>query len=97
MADDTTQLVDRLDRLEQKIDKLTDAMVTLARTEEKIMALEGDKKTLTERINRHSEKIDELNEEVKNNSRVTSNITKGIWIVVAAVVSIGVRTFFIGG
>lgn len=96
MADDTTQLVDRLDRLEQKIDKLTDAMVTLARTEEKIMALEGDKKNLTERLNRHSEKIDELNEEVKSNSRVTSNITKGIWLVIAAVVGVGVRVFFMG-
>lgn len=96
MVDHTTQLVDRLDRLEQKIDKLTDAMVSLARTEEKIMALEGDKNSLIERLNHHSQKIDALNDEVKSNSRVTSNITKGIWLVVAAIIGVGVRVFFMG-
>jgi nitrate reductase NapAB chaperone NapD len=32
----------RLDRIEQKIDKLADAMISLARAEEKIIALQDD-------------------------------------------------------
>ena len=85
---------DRLDRLEQKIDKLADAMVALARTEEKIYALEADRKNMMERVNRHSEKIDSLNDEVKENSRVTANIVKITWIVVAAVVGVATKMFF---
>jgi tetrahydromethanopterin S-methyltransferase subunit G len=85
---------DRLDRLEQKIDKLADAMVALARTEEKIYALEADRKNMMERVNRHSEKIDSLNDEVKENSRVTANIVKITWIVVAAIVGVATKMFF---
>lgn len=85
---------DRLDRLEQKIDKLADAMVALARTEEKIFALEADRKNMQERLNRHSEKIDELNDVVRENSRVTANIVKITWIVVAAIVGVATKMFF---
>lgn len=85
MTADMDNITDRLDRLEQKIDKLADAMVALARTEEKIFALEADRKNMTERVNRHSQKIDELNDQVKENSRVTANIVKLTWIIVGAI------------
>ena len=91
---DMDNISDRLDRLEQKIDKLADAMVALARTEEKIFALEADRKNLTERVNRHSAKIDELNDEVKENSRITANIVKITWIVIAALVAAFIKMFF---
>jgi len=91
---DMDNITDRLDRLEQKIDKLADAMVALARTEEKIFALEADRKNLTERVNRHSAKIDELNDEVKENSRITANIVKITWIVIAALVAAFIKMFF---
>lgn len=86
---------ERFDRLEKKIDKLSDAMVSLARTEEKIMAMEADRANLLERVNRHSEKLDQLNDEVKENSRVTSNITKVTWLIVAAVVGVAVKMFLV--
>jgi len=86
---------ERFDRLEKKIDKLSDAMVSLARTEEKIMAMEADRANLFERVNRHSEKLDRLNDEVKENSRVNANITKITWIVVAAVVGVLMKIFII--
>lgn len=86
---------ERFDRIEKKIDKLSDAMVSLARTEEKIMAMEADRANLLERVNRHSEKLDQLNDEVKENSRVTSNITKITWVVVTALLTGLVKiTFF---
>lgn len=86
-------ITDRLDRLEQKIDKLADAMIALARTEEKIFALEADRKNMLERLNRHSEKIDQLNDEVKENSRVTANIVKLTWIIVGALAVAFVKMF----
>jgi phage shock protein A len=85
---------ERFDRLERKIDKLSDAMVSLARTEEKIMAMEADRANMFERVNRHSQKLDELNDEVKENTRVTSNITKAGWVAAAAVVAGFIKAFF---
>ena len=83
----------RFDRIESKIDKLSDAMVSLARTEEKIMAMEADKANLNDRLNRHSEKLDELNDKVNENGRIVSNINKIVWVVVAAVVTVAVKSF----
>lgn len=91
---DNDLITDRLDRLEQKIDKLADAMVALARTEEKIFALEADRKNMTERVNRHSEKLDTLSDAVKENSRVTSNIVKLTWIIVGTLAAGATKMFF---
>lgn len=85
---------ERFDRLEKKIDKLSDAMVSLARTEEKLIQMEIDRANTIDRLNRHSEKIDQLNDEVKENSRITQNITRITWIVVTVIVGILVKTFF---
>lgn len=99
MSDDKINVIpaeainERFDRIEKKIDKLSDAMISLARTEEKIMSMEADRANLFERINRHSEKLDMLNDEVKENSRVNANITKITWIVVAAIVGVLMKIF----
>ena len=42
----------RLDRIEDKIDKLSDAMVSLARAEEKLIAIEKNNHSSLERMNR---------------------------------------------
>lgn len=83
----------RFDRIESKIDKLSDAMVSLARTEEKIMAMEAEKANLNDRLNRHSQKLDELNDKVNENGRTVSTINKIVWVVVAAVVTVAVKSF----
>lgn len=87
------EITKRFDRIESKIDTLSDAMVSLARTEEKIMAMEADKANVVERLNRHSEKLDGLNDKVNDNTRTVSNINKIIWIIVAAVATVAVNSF----
>ena len=94
MSDANEQLNDRLDRLEIKIDKLADAMVALARTEEKIYALEADRKNMTERLNRHSEKLDEVSDKVNENTRITANITKLTWLIAGAIIAGATKMFF---
>lgn len=49
----------RLDRIESKIDKLSDAVIAIARAEERIVAIEADKQDYWNRLNNHSTKIDE--------------------------------------
>lgn len=94
MSEQNDQLNVRLDRLEIKIDKLADAMVALARTEEKIYALEADRKNVTERLNRHSEKLDEVTEKVNENTRVVANITKLTWIIAGAIIAGATKMIF---
>lgn len=85
---------ERFDRIEKKIDKLSDAMVSLARTEEKIMAMETDRANVIERLNRHSEKIDSLNDKVNDNARTVQNINKFFWIAVVAATSAAAAQYF---
>jgi len=76
----------RLDRIEEKIDKLSDAMISLARTEEKILAMEENHRNHYERMNRFSVKLDNIEEKVNENAHVVGLINKLTFIGVAAIV-----------
>ena len=74
----------RLDRIEQKIDKLADAMISLSRAEEKIIALQDDHENMRERLNKLSVKLDEIQKTVDDNSRTVGIINRiGMALIVA--------------
>jgi DNA repair ATPase RecN len=75
----------RLDRIEEKIDKLSDAMISIARTEEKILSMEQKYSAQYDRMNRFSEKLDELEKVVTTNSQTVTPINRLFWIVLIAV------------
>lgn len=93
MAERETQ-AKRLDRIEQKIDKLADAMVSLARTEEKIMSMEKENHNHFERMNRFSEKLDNVERKVNENAHTVGVINKVAWIVCAAVIGAIIKFFW---
>ena len=74
----------RLDRIEEKLDKLADAMVAMARAEEKINALQDDHGKMYERMNKFSQKLDEIDAKVNENHRTVQFIHKLFWVVVVA-------------
>tara|TARA_Y100000033_G_scaffold36953_1_gene35848 strand:- start:163 stop:441 length:279 start_codon:yes stop_codon:yes gene_type:complete len=74
----------RLTRIEEKLDKLADAMVAMARAEEKIAALSDDHDKMYERINRLSQKIDDIEKIVLENQRSVQFMMKLFWVVVVA-------------
>ena len=76
----------RLDRIDTKIDKLADAMISLARAEEKIIALQDDHENMRERLNKLSVKLDEIQKTVDDNSRTVSIINKVVYVAVAAAI-----------
>jgi chromosome segregation ATPase len=78
----TTQ--QRLDRIEEKIDKLADAMISLARAEEKISSLAELQTNQTDRLNRLSIKIDDIAAETADNTRTVQLINKLFWVVLVA-------------
>ena len=76
----------RLDRIETKIDKLADAMISLARAEEKIIALQDDHENMRERLNKLSVKLDEIQKTVDDNTRTVSIINKIVYAAVVAAI-----------
>lgn len=79
MADDS-----RLDRIESKIDKLSEAMITVARAEEKLISMEQKYAAQYDRMNKFSEKLDELERIVTQNAATVNTINKLFWVAIIA-------------
>ena len=83
----------RLDRIEDKLDALTTAMVSIARAEEKISTLMMDHEKMHERLNRFSQKLDDIEKKVDENARTVSTINKLFLPVIIAAVGTLVSQF----
>ena len=77
----------RLDRIEDKLDKLTDAMIVMARAEEKLVQLEKNHTAHFERMNRFSEKLDAIERKVEDNAHTVRTINKLFWIAITVAAS----------
>lgn len=82
MAESTSS---RLDRIEEKLDKLTDAMIAMARAEEKLVQLEKNHTAHFDRMNKFSAKLDSIEEKVNDNARTVQTINKLFWIAIIAI------------
>ena len=74
----------RLDRIEAKIDKLSDAMITIARAEEKLVSMEQKYIAQYDRMNKFSQKLDELERLVTQNATTVNTINKLFWVAIIA-------------
>ena len=83
MVDNTE---DRLTRIEQKVDKLGEAMISMARAEEKITGLKNDYDKMYERMNKLSAKLDDIQYKVDENARTVNIVNNLFWVVIIAVV-----------
>jgi IS30 family transposase len=74
----------RLDRIEQKIDQMSEAIIALARAEEKIITLTEFGKQQGEQILTLINRVDRLEELVRKNASTVEIINRLFWIVTAA-------------
>ncbi len=74
----------RLDRIEEKIDKLSDAIISLARAEEKIATMAEFGKQQGEQILTLINRVNKLDQVVRENAATVNIINKLFWIVIAA-------------
>lgn len=84
MSEKTTEQAwqaDRLSRIEIKIDKLSEAMISLARAEEKLLGIESSNNAQYQRINKLSEKLDNLESKTDESHRAVK-ILYGIMYVI---------------
>ena len=84
----------RLDRIEEKIDKLGDAMISLARAEEKLIAIEKNNHANYDRMNKFSEKLDIIENKVEDNARTVGIINKVAVIVGTGVIGAIIKLFW---
>ena len=75
----------RLDRIESKLDKLAEAMVSLARAEEKMNGMKEDHEKMYDRVNRLSAKLDEIDRKVEDNAHTVQIINKLFWVAIVAI------------
>ncbi len=75
---------DRLDRIEIKLDKLSEAVVSLARAEEKLKSMEKFMHQQMDQILEMGKRLEDVEKNVLNNSSTINIINKLFWIVMAA-------------
>ena len=77
----------RLGRIEAKIDKLAEAIISLARAEEKLMQLEEDKKFLMGKMVRLEERMEKTERVLSENSTTISAINRIFWIALSGTIA----------
>jgi hypothetical protein len=80
----------RFDRLEQKIDKLTDAVTAIARVEEKILASNLRLDRAEYRLDMQESELDELTKTVRDNAGAVKFADKFFWLATGGLVSLSV-------
>ena len=80
----------RLDRIENKLDKLTEAVTNIVRVEEKLYASSKRIDRLEYRLDVGEADLDNLREIVTQNAVTVKASERIFWIVFSAIVSLGV-------
>ena len=81
----TAETQQRLDRIELKIDKLAEAIISLARAEEKLLQLENDKRFLMEKMVKFEERLLVVERNTSETVSGLSFITRFFWIGMSAI------------
>lgn len=83
----TTPYEARLDRIEQKLDKLGEALIEISRVEEKLVA-QGDRMARFEfRLDEQERDLDSVAKIVHQNKSSSATVERFFWILVTALVS----------
>jgi hypothetical protein len=83
-AEQRAEQAARLDRIETKIDQMSEAIIALARAEEKIITLTEFGKQQGEQILSLINRVDKLDTLVRDNASTVTIINKLFWIIIAA-------------
>jgi vacuolar-type H+-ATPase subunit E/Vma4 len=81
------KMEDRLHRVEAKIDKLQEAVISLARVEEQLVTVFNRQSSIESKVNGLDDKVDRLSESVIQ-GRSAERI---VWLVVAAAIGAAFR------
>jgi ribosome-binding ATPase YchF (GTP1/OBG family) len=77
----------RLDRIEEKLDQMTQAIIALARAEEKISTLAEFNKQQSEQIQSLINRIDRVEQLVNSNASTVNIINRIFWVILVGLIS----------
>ena len=83
----------RLDRIESKLDKLSEVITAIARVEEKLLAGSNRIDRLENRADKHGKEIDDLKKIATYNHTYVKGLERFAWILVSALV--GLATYYV--
>lgn len=78
----------RLNRIEAKLDKLTEAMSMIARVDEKLVAGAARIDRLEYRLDEQESELDKLKADVGQNTQSVKTAERFVWILVSALVGV---------
>lgn len=84
----------RLDRIEFKIDKLAEAVIAIARAEEKIIALDRSNSSLVSSYIKLEERLSDVENNTASVIKSHASIVKMVWGAITGAVTAGVLWFF---
>ena len=84
----------RLDRIEEKIDKLAEAIISIARAEEKIITLSSFSKQQAKQIQNLINRIEELEVSVAKNTNTVRLVNRTFWLVMSSAITAIVAMMF---
>lgn len=76
----------RLDRIEEKIDKMADAIIALARAEEKISAQEDSTRIILKRMVDQDDRLRLIERDLSHVEDTTRTIKSVVWTITTAVI-----------
>jgi hypothetical protein len=82
----------RLDRIEEKIDKMTEAVIALARAEEKISNLDQTTRMILQKMVDQDERLRKVEEIQHDNEATIKTIKSIVWTTVSALITTAVAT-----
>tara|TARA_X000001036_G_C20647750_1_gene793729 strand:+ start:1239 stop:1550 length:312 start_codon:yes stop_codon:yes gene_type:complete len=77
----------RLDRIEEKLDQMAQAIIALARAEEKISTLAEFNKQQSEQIQSLINRIDRVEQLVNSNASTVNVINRIFWVILVGLIS----------
>lgn len=83
----------RLEKLEDKIDKLSEAVIAIARIEERVTTVLKQNDRFIARLDRLEDRVELVEQNTKLNKKDLSNGERVFWIVFSAVIAAIMYTF----
>ena len=83
----------RLDRIEEKIDKMADAIIALARAEEKISAQEDSTRIILKRMVNQDDRLRLIERDLSHVEDTTRTIKSVVWTITTAIIGSIVAAF----
>lgn len=84
----SSEVSNRLEKLETKIDRLSDAVIAIARIEERVTTVLKQNDRFIARMDRLEDRVEIVEQKAIVNSKGISTFERAFWVILSGIVSI---------